>query len=111
MEPLRVWSDEVDFPVTICDRDGVIVGMNQKAIEYFKNDGGIQLLGKSLIECHPEPSRSKLLDLLANPRANTYISQSPEKNLFVHETPWFENGIYMGFVEILVTLPPTFQDS
>ncbi|HNR01084.1 MAG TPA: hypothetical protein PKK59_00945 [Anaerolineaceae bacterium] len=105
MEPLCIWSDEVDFPVTICDKEGLIVGMNKKSIEYFKDDGGIDLLGRSLIDCHPEPSRSKLLDLLKNPRANTYISETSTEKLFVHETPWYEKGTYMGFVEILVTIP------
>ncbi len=110
MEPLRIWSDDVDFPVTICDKNGIIVGMNNKSIEFFVDDGGANLMGKSLVDCHPEPSRTKLLDLLANPRANTYISQSSMGKLFVHETPWYENGIYMGLVEILVSLPETFTD-
>ena len=105
MEPLHVWSNEVDFPITLCDKDGIIVGMNQKSIEFFTDNGGIALLGKSLVDCHPEPSRSKLLDLLANPRANTYISQTSTGKLLVHETPWYENGVYMGFVELLVTIP------
>ncbi len=105
MEPLRIWSDEVDFPVTICDKEGIIVGMNKKSIDFFKDDGGKELLGKSLVDCHPEPSRSKLLDLWSNPRANTYIDQTPNGKMLVHETPWYENGTYMGFVEILVTIP------
>ncbi len=105
MNPLHLWSNEVDFPITLCDTSGIIVGMNQKSIEFFADDGGESLLGKSLVDCHPEPSRTKLLDLLANPRANTYYSKSSMGKLLVHETPWYENGIYMGLVEILITIP------
>lgn len=101
---MHYWSNEVDFPVTLCDKDGLIVGMNKKSIEFFKNEGGADLLGTSLISCHPEPSRTKLLDLLANPRANTYISQNDTTKMLVHETPWYIDGAYMGFVEILVTI-------
>lgn len=36
MEPLRIWSDEVDFPVTICDKEGLIVGMNKNRLNTLK---------------------------------------------------------------------------
>jgi len=79
--------------------------MNHKSIEFYYDEGGDTLLGKSLLDCHPEPSRSKLKDLLRNPRPNTYLTQSKGEKLFVHQTPWSLNGIYMGFVEIIIRLP------
>lgn len=105
MDPLHVWSEYVDFPVTICDRDGYIIGMNKKSIEFFADDGGVELIGKSLFSCHPEPSCTKLRELLTNPRPNTYFSISANGKLLVHETPWYVDGTYMGLVEILITLP------
>ncbi len=101
---LEIWSKEVNFPVTICDKDGIIIAMNDKSIESFKDDGGADLIGKSLLDCHPEPSRSKLIHMLQNQLSNTYISTFNNHRQFVHETPWFENGEYCGFVEILINL-------
>lgn len=109
MNPLEIWSFEVDFPVTLCDKEGKIVGLNQKSIDFFTEDGGADLIGRSLLDCHPEPSRSKLIELLANPRPNTYYSDSSMGKLLVHETPWFVDGTYMGLVEILITLPISDQ--
>ncbi len=57
------------FPgaVTVCDREGVILAMNDRAIETFAGGGGDRLLGTSVFSCHPEPARTKLQAL--QPRA------------------------------------------
>ena len=102
---LEIWSKEVNFPVTICDKDGIIIATNDKSIESFKEDGGADLLGKNLLDCHPEPSKSKLMHMLQNQLTNTYIDTSNNRKQFVYETPWYENGEYRGFVEILINLP------
>ena len=102
---LEIWSKEVNFPVTICDKDGIIIAMNDKSIELFKDDGGTDLLGKNLIDCHPEPSKSKLIHMLKHQLSNTYIESHNDHKRFVHETPWYINGDYAGFVEILIDLP------
>jgi transcriptional regulator with PAS, ATPase and Fis domain len=98
------WFDEVAFPVTVCDKTGIIVYMNQASIDEFEPDGGKELLGKSLLDCHPEPARAKLTEMLAKQIPNTYISSSAGKQYFVHETPWFEDGEYKGFVEISIEI-------
>lgn len=105
MNAMQLWSEEVDFPVTICDKNGIIAAMNQKSKELFKKDGGGKLIGKSLLDCHPEPSRTKLLMMLENHQPNTYISNSDGKNRLVHETPWHVQGEYMGFVEVIISIP------
>ena len=102
---LEIWSKEVNFPVTICDKDGIIIAMNDKSIDLFKDDGGTDLLGKNLLDCHPEPSKSKLIQMLKHQLSNTYIESINDRKRFVHETPWYENGEYCGFVEILIDLP------
>lgn len=102
---LETWSKEVNFPVTICDEDGIILAMNDKSIEFFKADGGADLIGKNLLDCHPEPSRSKLIHMLEHKLSNTYINLSNNHKQFVHETPWYVNGEYRGFVEMLIDMP------
>jgi len=102
---LETWSKEVNFPVTICDKDGIIVAMNDRSIDLFSDDGGANLLGKSLLDCHPEPSKSKLLHMLKYQLSNTYIEDHNDHKRFVHETPWYVNGEYCGFIEILIDIP------
>ncbi len=102
MDAMAKWGEEVPFPITICDKEGIIVAMNQQSIEQFAEDGGAELIGKSLLDCHPEPARIKLVKLLKDKTVNTYISSSGNRKSLIHEAPWFVNGEYQGFVEISI---------
>ncbi len=57
------WVKEFPASITVCDIEGVILYMNDLAIEVFKDDGGVSLIGTNLLECHPEPSRTKLKNM------------------------------------------------
>jgi transcriptional regulator with PAS, ATPase and Fis domain len=109
MKTQEHWYDEVSFPVTVCDREGVIVEMNQQSISEFEPDGGANLLGASLLDCHPEPARLMLQNMLKSQNPHTYISKSDGKTELVHQTPWFINGEYQGFVEIIIALPEPIE--
>lgn len=98
------WFDEVAYPVTVCDKTGIIVYMNKASIAEFEPDGGKELLGKSLLDCHPEPARAMLAEMLEKQIPHTYISRAAGKEYFVHETPWFENGEYQGLVEVSIEI-------
>ena len=54
------WVKELPAAVTVCDADGTILFMNDMSIKAFEEDGGAALVGTNLLDCHPEPSRSKL---------------------------------------------------
>lgn len=73
------WSEELEAAVTVCDLEGIIVYMNRKSIEQFKDYGGEKLLGTNLLDCHPEPSKSTLKKMLARPVNNMYCIQRKEK--------------------------------
>lgn len=99
------WSTEIPMPVTVCNKEGVIVEMNNQSRLLFKDDGGDKLIGKSLLDCHPEPSRTKLVQLLESRKSNTYVSSENGVKKLIHEMPWYIDGEYQGFVEILIDLP------
>ena len=96
---------EVPMEIAICDKDGVILYMNDVALEIFAPDGGKALIGTNLLDCHPEPSRSKLVDMLKEEKVNTYTTERQGKKKIIHQTPWYENGEYKGLVEISFSLP------
>lgn len=98
------YLDEADFAVTVCDKEGIIKYMNQKSAATFSNDGGFDLLGKSLLDCHPEPARSKLLDLLNAPRVNIYTIEKNDLQKMIYQTPWVENGEFKGMIELSLPL-------
>ena len=62
--PEYAWVKEFPGGVTVCDTDGTILGMNDKAASIFEEDGGRALIGKNVFDCHPEPARSELQQLM-----------------------------------------------
>ncbi len=99
------WLKEINSAITVCDTNGIILEMNDKAIDTFKDDGGSELIGKNLFDCHPEPSRSKLKNMIEQEKENIYTIEKNGKKKLIFQTPWYENGKYRGFVELTLEIP------
>ena len=99
------WTDEFPGAVTVCDRNGVIIEMNEKSAKTFEADGGRALVGTNLLACHSEPSRSKVADLLANPRVNAYTIEKRGVRKLISQAPWHRNGVVQGIVELSLEIP------
>lgn len=97
------WLEEIPGSVTVCDEHGIIVYMNAMSRQTFEN--GDSLVGKNLLDCHPEPARSKLEDLLSHPRSNTYTVEKNGKKKLIHQVPWFNKGAFAGLVEFSFEIP------
>lgn len=102
------WIYEFTGSVTVCNRQGIIVYMNRQSEIQFEKYGGKNLFGQSLIECHPEPARTQLLQMLEKPTENKYISETNGKKKLVVQSPWIENDEFRGVVELSVFLPESF---
>ncbi len=80
--------------------------MNDRSVEMFNEDGGEKLIGTNLLECHPEPARSKVEEMLASGKENIYSIEKNGKKKFIYQSPWYdEAGVYAGFVEIVMAVP------
>jgi transcriptional regulator with PAS, ATPase and Fis domain len=99
------WVQEFPGAVTVCDRDGIILAMNDKSARTFENDGGAALIGSNLFGCHPEPARTKLQELLAAGRPNIYTIEKKGVKKLIYQSPWYEKGVYSGFVELSLEIP------
>ena len=99
------WMDEFSGAITICDREGVIVYMNRVSIKQFEKYGGEKLIGSNLIDCHPEPAKSKLIEMLKQPTENAYTIEKKGIRKMINQTPWMENGELKGVVEISFEIP------
>jgi transcriptional regulator with PAS, ATPase and Fis domain len=102
---IHSWVREFPGAVTVCDAEGRIVGMNDKSVEAFTDDGGACLIGTDVLDCHAEPSRSKLKDMMEKGRTNVYTIQKKGKKKLIYQSPWYKNGRYAGFVEISFEIP------
>jgi transcriptional regulator with PAS, ATPase and Fis domain len=101
------WTKELPFAITVCDKDGKIIIMNDKSIKTFEKYGGARLIGQSLFDCHPGNSGQKLASLLGSGQVNCYTIEKEGIHKMIYQAPWFENGIYRGFVELSFQLPET----
>jgi len=102
---LPAWVQGFPGAMTVCDRGGVILYMNDTAARVFEKDGGFALIGSNVLDCHPEPARSKLLDMLRSGQSNVYTIEKKGVKKLVHQSPWYENGEYAGFVELSLAIP------
>jgi transcriptional regulator with PAS, ATPase and Fis domain len=99
------WTNEFLGAITVCDRDGIVVYMNDLSKRQFaKTDEG-DLLGQSLIDCHPEPARTFLLKMLSEPISNSYTIEKRGIRKMIYQTPWMEKGEFKGVVEISFGIP------
>jgi transcriptional regulator with PAS, ATPase and Fis domain len=99
------WINEFHGAVTVCDETGIIIAMNQKAVEGFRDDGGISLIGKNALDCHPEPSRSKFAEMLKSHQENVYTIEKKGKKKLIYQAPWFRKGVFSGIVELSLEIP------
>ena len=97
------WAKEMNCAVTVCDNDGIILYMNDKAKETFARHG--DLIGKSLIPCHNERSRAIIADLLASGGSNSYTIEKNGVRKMIYQTAWREDGEVAGLVEISMVIP------
>jgi transcriptional regulator with PAS, ATPase and Fis domain len=96
-----------EFPgaLTISDREGVILYMNDAAAQVNEKQGGLKLIGQNVLDCHPEPARSKLKNLMDTQKKNVYTIEKKGKKKIVYQTPWYVEGLYQGFVELTFEIP------
>jgi hypothetical protein len=91
--------------ITVCDTEGVILEMSQGSIESFKDRGGSSLIGSNLLDCHPEPARSKVRQLLENQVTNVYTTEKNGIKKLVYQAPWYRDGEFAGLVEFVLEIP------
>ena len=83
------WVKEAPLAVTVCQPEGVIIEMNDRAAQTFAESGGRDLIGKNVLDCHPEPARSKLKSLLAGHRTNVYTIRKNGRKKLIFQSPWY----------------------
>ena len=99
------WIKEFPASVTVCDRAGIILDMNDKAAKGYEKDGGRALIGCNILDCHPEPARTKTQALLTLGEKNIYTIEKNGIKKLIYQSPWFVEGEYAGFVELSLEIP------
>lgn len=101
----HAWIESIPVSITVCDKDGKILAMNEASDKVYKKYGGKSLIGSSLLDCHPEPSRTQVQDMLSNHENNIYTIESGGEKKMIYQTSWYLEGEYAGIVEIILSIP------
>ena len=97
------WVKEFPGSIAVCDPDGILLEVNalaQTQLEY-----GQDLIGTNILDCHPEPARTRLKGILESGQANIYTIEKKGKRKLIYQAPWYREGKYAGFVELGLEIP------
>ncbi len=82
--------DEDKAPVVICDLDHTIIYMNPTACQHYEKQGGAELSGKSLLDCHNAKSVEMINRIL------DWFMGSPDNNrIFTFRNEKENKDVYM----------------
>lgn len=98
------WSKECPIAITVCDKEGKILDMNDKSRATFLKEGE-ELIGSNLLDCHPEPAQKAILAMMQNHNTNAYTIEKGGVKKLIYQMPWFENGAFAGLVELSLVIP------
>jgi len=99
------WFNEVPFAITVCDEKGIVLEMNDKSALTFSKDGGKNLIGQSLMDCHSDKSKQMILEMMQSEKVNVYTIEKNGKKKLIYQCPWYAEGKLSGLVEISLELP------
>ncbi len=99
------WFKELKVAITVIDKNGEILDMNDKSQDVFRKYGGGALIGKSVYDCHAPATRQKLAGLISGGATNSYTIEKEGIKKLVYQTPWYLDGEIGGLVELSLEIP------
>jgi transcriptional regulator with PAS, ATPase and Fis domain len=99
------WADEFPGAITVCDAEGKILDMNERAAMGYAEEGGRRLIGSNLLDCHTEPARGKVKLLLESKKPNIYTIEKNGIKKLIYQSPWYKDGKFAGLVELSLEIP------
>ena len=97
------YFEQVPFAITVSDKDGNILDMNQRSKETFAKYGDI--IGKSLFDCHPPKACEVLEALYKNHNVNAYTIEKNGQKKLIYQAPWYQDNEFVGYIELSLILP------
>ncbi|WP_329902934.1 diguanylate cyclase [Porphyromonas pogonae] len=98
------YFEEADIAVTVVDNHGTIIEMNRQSREVNEKDG-VSLTGSNVLDCHHGASKAMLESMMQNETKHVYTIEKNGKKKLIYQIPWYEDGVYMGFMELSMVIP------
>lgn len=87
---LKAVLDEDKAPVVICDLEHTIIYMNPVACQRYEKQGGADLLGKSLLDCHNAKSNEMINRVL-----DWFMASADNNRIFTFRNEKENKDVYM----------------
>jgi len=92
---------EFNVAITISDINGKVIWINDKSKTVNYSD----FTDKNLFDCHPEPAKTKLLELFENHNTNVYTIEKGGIKKLIYQSPWYEENKFAGYIELSIEIP------
>ena len=99
------WAEELCVAITVSDLSGKIVYMNDRSASTFSKQGGRDLVGRNLKECHQATSWEKITEILNSGNSNCYTIEKGGIKKLIFQAPWYDHGKPAGLVELSMEIP------
>lgn len=99
------WIEKLDGNVIVSNAEGMIIYMNETAIRSYAKDGGAELIGQNLMDCHNEDSRRKILEIMTTHQKNVYTIEKKGRKKIIYQTPLMDGEVFKGIVELSLEIP------
>lgn len=97
------WAEQLNCAVTVCDKEGLVIYMNECARATFASSG--DMVGRNLMPCHNDRSRGIIARMLSTGESNSYTITKNGRRKMIYQTPWRKDGEIAGLVEISMVIP------
>ena len=104
MQDLATILEELPVSITITDREGRIIYLNEASSVVNAKGGGKELVGKQVRDCHNDRSRA-IIDRLFAGETNAYTISKRGQRKLIYQCPWRVGGEVMGLVEFSLVIP------
>lgn len=99
------WSGDIPVAITVSDKEGKIIFMNNSSAEVFAKYGGLGLIGSQLNNCHKPESQQIIAGMMADKSTNAYTIEKNGVKKMIYQCPWYSEGEIAGLVEFSFVLP------
>jgi hypothetical protein len=99
------WFEQLPCSVMVCDTRYRILYLNDMAAKDHADDGGKELVGRNLMDCHPPEAQEKLRKIMTSGRPNVYTTERKGKKKLVYQCQWKKRGRVGGLVQLVAELP------
>ena len=99
------WIEKLNGNIMVCDAQGTIIYLNERAIKSYAAEGGASLIGRNMMDCHKESSRKKISEIMTTHRNNVYTIEKNGKKKIIYQSPWFKGEEFRGIIEFSLEIP------